>query len=804
MQAKSRAEQQTQKTKQLAESYNELLTEFSSPELRHVGNYTLGRLIGKGSFGNVYLATHKLTNGTKVVLKSAEKSDQNLAREIHHHRQLIHPHIVRLYEVVVTETLVWMVLEYCPGAELYDYLIKNGRLSNETAQKIFAQLVGAVAYVHQKHCVHRDLKLENIMLDRHENVKLCDFGFTREYEKLRPLQTFCGTVCYSAPEMVKGEKYLGQAVDVWSLGVILYALLCGELPFDEDDETSTKLKILNEEPKYPEHLSEDAVSLIKSLLSKRPISRPTLLEILTHPFLSDYGNEQKNILAVQQPAPFTTLLEKTTLDRMKSAGVQVEAVVESVLAQKCDSLAGWWNLLIEKEMRKERRRQKRRTDSRRVSGGSMLAAAAAAADFLRPPKEEAEAEWANVKASSTSLPAGPTQQLPANAKDRNPYNKMQRNPSNQSQLQVMSSPDLYTGNRDPTFPPTTSRRPNQRKIHFLTTLAALKHWLFDSARRATGPGNQKNQQRLANGNTSQSNLHQSRGLHSSHQSGSVRSRAGNVLELLRENDRQRDQRTRGRETVRQSGPSSSVPPNLMTAQRKRQSLSPSPLTPHSARRMSGRGLGGRKSTSSSLSSVRSFHKSHSKASSIASSSSVNSVQMTSPRSPRASGVKVVATTPRTNSFPSNIRLVRQGTGNDAFNESAVFNRESVAFAKRKKTPFKGPMLNLGNHARNSSPSVSHGRRRHSASKRASTSSAGAQAEAIQEEDEDECEEVEEVADFSPIVGEHEEVVFVEKDGSDAGNPDGIGDDDARTERSDVPDVESEEPRGRKLEKELLL
>ncbi|KAF3229234.1 hypothetical protein TWF106_004155 [Orbilia oligospora] len=761
MQAKSRNERQTQKTK-LAESYNELLTEFSSPELRHVGNYTLGRLIGKGSFGNVYLATHKLTNGSKVVLKSAQKSDPNLAREIHHHRQLIHPHIVRLYEVVVTES---------------------------------------------------DLKLENIMLDRHENVKLCDFGFTREYERLRPLQTFCGTVCYSAPEMVKGEKYLGQAVDVWSLGVILYALLCGELPFDEDDETSTKLKILNEEPKYPEHLDADAVALIKSLLSKRPISRPTLLEILVHPFLMHYGNQQKNILAMQQPALFSTRIEKETLDRMKSAGVQTEVVVESVLAQKCDSLAGWWNLLIEKELRKEKRRQKRRSESRRVSAGSMLAAAAA--DFLKPPREEAEAEWANisVKASSASLddngsgsakapivPAGPTQQ-PPNPKDRHPYNKLQRNPSNQSQIQIMSSPDL---NRDPTFPSSAStRRPNQRKIHFLTTLAALKHWLFHSTRRASTASDAKYQPRLQNGSTSQSNLNQGRGLHSSHQSGSVRTRAGNVLEMLRENDRQRDARSRGRDTARQGGSSSHVPPSLVTAQqRKRQSISPSPLTPHSARRMSGRGLGGRKSTSSSLSSVRSFHKSHSKASSIASSSSVNSVQLASPRSPRASGVKVVATTPRTNSFPSNVRLVRQGTGVDAFNETAVFNKESVAFARRKKTAFKGPNLNLS-HARNSSPSVAQGRRRHSASKRASTSSAGAQADAIQEEDEDEC-EIEEVAEFSPIIGEHEEVVFIKEEGSDVGNTDGDCRDDVslnriRSDRSDVPDVE--EPRGRKLEKQ---
>jgi serine/threonine protein kinase len=115
-----------------------------------------------------------------VVLKSAQKNDPNLAREIHHHRQLIHPHIVRLYEVVVTESLVWMVLEYCSGDELYNHLIHHGRLSNEKTQKIFAQLVGAVAYVHSKNCVHRDLKLENIMLDKHENVwTICSTSYIR-------------------------------------------------------------------------------------------------------------------------------------------------------------------------------------------------------------------------------------------------------------------------------------------------------------------------------------------------------------------------------------------------------------------------------------------------------------------------------------------------------------------------------------------------------------------------------------------------------------------------------------------------
>ncbi|KAL9010472.1 MAG: hypothetical protein Q9173_004603 [Seirophora scorigena] len=356
------AEEQTRKAK-LARSYHELLEEFSSKELSTVGSYTLGRLIGKGSFGKVYLALHKLTNGSKVVLKSAKKDDSNLAREIHHHRQFLHPHIARLYEVIVTESLVWLVLEYCPGDELYNYLLRHGAIPSEKVQKIFTQLVGAVAYVHNMSCVHRDLKLENILLDKNENVKLCDFGFTREYEgKMSYLQTFCGTVCYSAPEMLKGEKYAGEKVDVWSLGIILFALLTGELPFDDDDDLVTKHRILTTEPKYPVSMPADAKTLISQLLSKRPLLRPTMSDILTNPFLAEYAPQQQAILKLARPAPFTTDLEKQTLERMRSAGVDIDKVIESVLAQRCDGLAGWWALLIEKEQRKEKRRERKRKE----------------------------------------------------------------------------------------------------------------------------------------------------------------------------------------------------------------------------------------------------------------------------------------------------------------------------------------------------------------------------------------------------------------------------------------------------------
>jgi serine/threonine protein kinase len=261
-------------------------------------------------------------------------------------------------------------------------------------QKIFTQLVGAVSYVHNKSCVHRDLKLENILLDKHENVKLVDFGFTREYEgKSNYLQTWCGTVCYSAPEMLKGERYAGEKVDVWSLGIILYALLVGELPFDDDDETHTKMRILKEEPKYPENFPPQAKELCQSLLSKRPLLRPSLADILQNPWLAEHAPRQQEILKLQQPAPFSTDLEKEVLERMRASGVDIDMVIENVLAQRCDSLAGWWALLSEKEERKARRREHRRKE-REAEAKSLrrLSAASSRLDKLAPTINEADEE----------------------------------------------------------------------------------------------------------------------------------------------------------------------------------------------------------------------------------------------------------------------------------------------------------------------------------------------------------------------------------------------------------------------------
>lgn len=231
-------------------------------------------------------------------------------------------------------------------------------------------------------------------MDKHENVKLVDFGFTREYEgRLSYLQTWCGTVCYSAPEMLKGEKYAGEKVDVWSLGIILYALLCGELPFDEDDENATKALILKDEPKYPETMPEQAKDLIIKLLSKRPLRRLSLADILQHPWLAEHAPQQQAILKLQQPPPFTTELETQTLQRLHSAGVDIDLLMENVLVQRCDALAGWWALLIEKEERKAKRKERKRKE-REAEAKSLrrLSAASSRFDRIAPTIREADEE----------------------------------------------------------------------------------------------------------------------------------------------------------------------------------------------------------------------------------------------------------------------------------------------------------------------------------------------------------------------------------------------------------------------------
>ncbi|KAF5310230.1 hypothetical protein D9619_010414 [Psilocybe cf. subviscida] len=298
---------------QLANAYNELGKELSSSKIRVVGNYTLGKVIGEGAYGKVRMGTHRLTS-TRVAIKQIPKAmSAQLTREIHHHRQLHHPHITQMYEVIATESHIWIVTELCCGGELFDYLVEKGRLSEDETRVIFGQLCLAVAYLHQNGIVHRDLKLENVLLDERCRVKLGDFGFTREFERGSFMETFCGTTGYASPEMLQGQKYQGPEVDVWSLGIILYCLLTGTLPFDDDEESVMRTKIIQGDFEDPVWLSLESRDLIKSILLKDTAKRTTIPQILAHPWFT------VNKLTYEPESPISALPQELPDDTSRSS-----------------------------------------------------------------------------------------------------------------------------------------------------------------------------------------------------------------------------------------------------------------------------------------------------------------------------------------------------------------------------------------------------------------------------------------------------------------------------------------------------
>ncbi len=686
----------------------------------------------------------------------------------------------------------------------------------EKVQKIFTQLVGAVAYIHNKSCVHRDLKLENVLLDKNENVKLCDFGFTREYEgKSNYLQTFCGTVCYSAPEMLRGEKYAGEKVDVWSLGVILYALLAGELPFDEDNDQATKEKILKEEPKYTATMSDNAKSLIGKLLSKRPLLRPSLADVLADPFLSDHAPQQQALLRLTQPTPFSTPLEKTTLERMRSAGVDIDRVIENVLSQRCDGLAGWWTLLIEKEERKEKRRERKRKEKEMEAKLiRRLSSASTRLDKIAPTLVEVNEEGQSPAIKDATQNRGRTERrstphilisdlpdLPEGSAVESPKSEMPPIPIEKDGTRSASSsrpppPPKEHRRRSSTLrlnAPTSEslvvtngvqkQRSSRRHQHsLLNQLASLKHWLVESAKRARSPAKSSPSTSSHKGasvkekeaSSKQPNFLRASGTHQRNvsqatdhtHSSTGRSVTPNSVQYLNHTSNSR--------------PSSLVlQPRIESRNRRhRDSLSPSPLTSHSSFRRSHAGLRGRKSTSSSVSSIRSIHHHHtqSKASS-ASSNSIDTVHTPTGKSARSphTSVKVLPATPSASTnVSSNGRLVRSSLSNgdgNMINEAvptaangaqSSSGSSGLVFARRKKSAFKGPMLNTslfghsvpgglgtpGLRGRVDSGPERHLGVRRSVSGRSRSRKRGSVV--IEEEEEEDEQEVEEVEAFSPV------------------------------------------------------
>lgn len=271
------------------------------------GAYVLGSTLGEGEFGKVKLGWRKdgkMPSQVAIKLIKRDSIPKGSERECKVHREinalkkLSHPNIVRLEEVLQNDKYVGIVLDYASGGELFDYIYNHKHLKDSLALKLFAQLVSGVQYMHSKKIVHRDLKLENLLLDKHKNIIISDFGFVNSFSESELMKTSCGSPCYAAPELVlKHEPYEARKVDVWSCGVILYAMLAGYLPFDDDPENpegSNISKLYNyistTELTFPEYVQPLPRNLLRNILVPEPKYRYTLKQVCQHSWLAPHFN----------------------------------------------------------------------------------------------------------------------------------------------------------------------------------------------------------------------------------------------------------------------------------------------------------------------------------------------------------------------------------------------------------------------------------------------------------------------------------------------------------------------------------
>lgn len=267
----------------------------------HVGPWRLGRTLGRGSTGRVRLAKHSETGqlaAVKIVPKAKfqkesngdnkESSPYGIEREIIIMKLISHQNIMGLYDVWENKGELYLVLEYVEGGELFDYLIKKGKLPEKEAIHYFRQIISGVSYCHQFNICHRDLKPENLLLDRNMNIKIADFGMAALEVNQKLLETSCGSPHYASPEIVTGKNYHGSPSDVWSCGIILFALLTGHLPFDDENIRKLLMKVQSGRFIMPNYLSGEAKDLIWKMLDVNPAKRIKINDILKHPLLTKY------------------------------------------------------------------------------------------------------------------------------------------------------------------------------------------------------------------------------------------------------------------------------------------------------------------------------------------------------------------------------------------------------------------------------------------------------------------------------------------------------------------------------------
>ncbi len=315
--------------------------------------YSFGKVVGVGSFAKVRVARHKLT-GQHVAIKTYEKAkikDPNQWRRIQQEIKLMerldHPLVIRLFETVESSRRIHLVMEYLGTSNLCTHVKAKRKLHEEEARRIFSQIAQGLEYMHVQSIIHRDIKLENVLFDEDHNAKLIDFGFSVQC-KDKKLKVFCGTPSYMAPEIVKRTEYKGKPVDIWSLGVVLYAMLSGCFPFSAKTYPDLYKKIIKGHFRYPESFSPSLRDLISNMLRADPNDRFTVQQCRSHPWTQQFAPKS---LKCTKAAQFTVSKDprhdvyREVLDRMMVLGINRDELVSDIMHRKRNSLTSCYYLL---------------------------------------------------------------------------------------------------------------------------------------------------------------------------------------------------------------------------------------------------------------------------------------------------------------------------------------------------------------------------------------------------------------------------------------------------------------------------
>eukprot|EP01033_Poteriospumella_lacustris_P004455 gene4455-3185_t len=398
----------------------QLIEQQQATEKRQiVGQYMLGKTIGEGTFGKVKLAAHMPT-GEKVAVKILEKSRikeaadvRRVNREIKILKKARHPNVIQLYEVLDTQNAIYLIMECCDGGEMFDFIVAQKRVNEVQACKFFHQIVEGVDEIHKNEITHRDLKPENLLLKASPDgwiIKVVDFGLSNTHEGNRLLSTACGSPCYAAPEMIAGKKYVGPLADIWSMGVILFALVCGFLPFEDPNTAVLYKKILAGDYKAPKFISPEVRDLIARILETDPRRRYTMQDIRQHVWYTMVPESEVPKESVDVYNDERTRAD--TVATLGQAGVDTQSLLDGLASHACNSLTAMY-YLYEQKQRNLRARSNNQQQSRpEISGSNPPTDASAATGQRSAPasRQPSAAGGASVQrgSSAASSNAAPT------------------------------------------------------------------------------------------------------------------------------------------------------------------------------------------------------------------------------------------------------------------------------------------------------------------------------------------------------------------------------------------------------------